>query len=419
VASPGYLRLYDPSGNLLDQLTTPGSGAGQLSSTPTGGASDADGNIYVAERVNNRVKKFDPAGNSLAVFGSSGSGDGQLQSPRDVAVDSAGNVYVADTENDRVQKFDAAGSFLLTWGGAGTGNGQFNHPFGIAVDRQGHVFVSDGDNHRIQEFDGQGNFVSKWGAHGDGPGELFWPEGLAVDSGGAVVVADSGNHRIARFCCPGAGTPAGAGGEPAPAAGTPAADTSAARIRLSGHRVQRARRVRRRGVALRITTDEPAKVSIRARLSSRDAHRIGLRSAQIGRASLDLWCGRHARAPPRTQRTRPAGTAPARHAQAAHPRALRRHRPGGQSLQRLIRRHRQALSRRTGKRSREQQNSRKLTPGAGAAPKTREFRCRVLASASQVERQTTEMDEGQAWCGRDRTRPHSGCQAAVWSPSSM
>lgn len=285
---PGYLRLFDPSGNLLDQLTTPGSGAGQLSSTTTGSSSDADGNIYVAERVNDRVKKFDHAGHSLAVFGSSGSGDGQLESPHDVAVDSAGNVYVADTANDRVQKFDAAGNFLLKWGATGNGNGQFNGPFGIVVDAQGHVFVSDVQNHRIQEFDGQGHFMSKWGAHGDRPGELFWPEGLAVDAAGAVLVVDNGNFRIVRFCCPGAGTPAGAGGEQVPGASTPAADAAAARIGLGGRRVQRARRVRRRGVALRITTNEPAKVTIRGRLSSREARRLGLRGTRIGQASLDL-----------------------------------------------------------------------------------------------------------------------------------
>jgi hypothetical protein len=46
--------------------------------------------------------------------------------------------------------------------------------------------------------------------------------------------------------------------------------------------------VRRRGLALRITTDEPAKVSFRAALSSRQARSIGLRSASIGRGSVEL-----------------------------------------------------------------------------------------------------------------------------------
>jgi tripartite motif-containing protein 71 len=291
---PGYLRLFDPSGSLLGQLTTPGLGPGQLSS-PTGSTIDADGNLYVAERANGRVKKFGSGGNSIGVFGSSGSGDGQLSSPYDVALDSARNLYVADTGNNRVVKFDAAGNFLLKWGQAGSGDGQFNAPSGITVDPQGHVFVSDSSNDRIQQFDGQGHFLSKWGAHGDGPGELNWPAGLSVDSVGAVWVADEGNHRIARFCCPAAGAPAGSGSEQTAIAGSgsqdagvPRADTAAARIRLSGRPLQRARRVGRRGVALRIKTNEPAKVSFRVRLSSRDARRLGLRSAQIGRAHVDL-----------------------------------------------------------------------------------------------------------------------------------
>jgi hypothetical protein len=274
---PGHLKLFDPSGNLLDQLAT-------LGSTSMGSTSDAAGNIYVADRTEDHVQKVDHAGNQLAVVGSSGSGDGQLDAPYDVAVDAAGNVYVVDTGNDRIQKFDAAGNFVLKWGGAGAGDGQFNRPLGIAVDSHGHVFVSDSDNHRIQEFDTQGNFVTKWGAHGNGPGELFWPEGMAVDAAGAVLVADIGNYRVVRFCCP------ADGGEqaPPPTSGTPAADTAAARITLSGRRVQRVRRVRRRGVALRITTNEPVKVSLSTRLSKRDARRLGLRSARVGRVSVNL-----------------------------------------------------------------------------------------------------------------------------------
>ena len=202
---------------------------------------------------------------------------------------------MADPGNNRVVKFDAAGNFLMKWGDAGSGDGQFNAPSGITVDPQGHVFVSDSSNDRIQQFDGQGHFLSKWGARGDGPGELSWPEGLSVDSVGAVWVADEGNHRIARFCCAAAGAPAGSGSEQTAIAGSgsqdagvPRADTAAARIRLSGRPLQRARRVGRRGVALRIKTNEPAKVSFRVRLSSRDARRLGLRSAQIGRARVDL-----------------------------------------------------------------------------------------------------------------------------------
>jgi DNA-binding beta-propeller fold protein YncE len=285
---PGYLKLFDPAGNFVDQLATPAT----LGSTTTGSTSDAGGNLYVADRTKDHVSKFDHAGNPLATFGSTGSGDGQLDAPNDVAVDSAGNVYVADTGNDRIQKFDPAGNFLLKWGATGAENGQFHRPLGITLDPHGHVFVSDGDNHRIEEFDAQGNFLTKWGAHGNGPGELFWPGGLAVDAAGAVLVADEGNFRVVRFCCPSVADPAGSSGSGGPQApstsGAPASDRTAARIGLSGRRVQRARSVRRRGVALRITTNEPVKLSIRARLSKRDARSLGLRTARIGRASLAL-----------------------------------------------------------------------------------------------------------------------------------
>src|SRR5262249_50702417 len=58
----------------------------------------------------------------------SGTGNGELISSTGVATDASGNVYVADTGNHRIQKFDASGTFLTTWGSSGSGNGQFSFP---------------------------------------------------------------------------------------------------------------------------------------------------------------------------------------------------------------------------------------------------------------------------------------------------
>ena len=69
-----------------------------------------------------------------------------------MAVDSAGNVYVADRGNDRIQKFTSAGVFLAEWGIFGTGEGEFNTLQGVAVDGAGNVYVADTKNDRIQKF---------------------------------------------------------------------------------------------------------------------------------------------------------------------------------------------------------------------------------------------------------------------------
>ena len=65
----------------------------------------------------------------LTQWGSQGSGDGQFMFPTGVAVDGDGDVYVADRDNNRIQKFTSSGGYLTQWGSYGSGNGQFNTPF--------------------------------------------------------------------------------------------------------------------------------------------------------------------------------------------------------------------------------------------------------------------------------------------------
>ena len=59
--------------------------------------------------------------------------------PEGVSVDGNGNVYVADTGNDRIKKFSADGTLLATWGTPGTAAGKFGSPVDMAVDTFGNV----------------------------------------------------------------------------------------------------------------------------------------------------------------------------------------------------------------------------------------------------------------------------------------
>jgi len=63
-------------------------------------------------------------------MGNRGFGDGQFADPWGVAVDIGGNVYVADRLNNRIQKFNSSGVFLAKWGSRGSDDGQFEHPEG-------------------------------------------------------------------------------------------------------------------------------------------------------------------------------------------------------------------------------------------------------------------------------------------------
>jgi tripartite motif-containing protein 71 len=175
-----------------------GSGDG-LFGYPSAVAVGPDGNVYVVDQDNARVQVFSADGAFLHKWGSKGSGIGQFYLPMGVAIDAAGDVFIVEWGNNRVQKFTSAGTYLLQWGAFGSGPGQFWNASGIAVSSTGDVYVSDRDNGRIQKFTSDGVVVTEWGVKGSGNGQLLTPEGVKVDAGGLVYVADSANDRVQVF----------------------------------------------------------------------------------------------------------------------------------------------------------------------------------------------------------------------------
>ncbi len=151
---------------------------------PAALATDAGGNLIVCDSGNHRLQKFDRAGNLLWMRGGQdragrpkgGTAPAEFLAPRAVATDAQGNIYVCDSHNCRVKKYDPDGGLLLMFGAQGNDEGQFGGmgPEGIDVDDEGLIFVADshtirGGNHRVQIFDPQGRFVGAVGSYGTTP----------------------------------------------------------------------------------------------------------------------------------------------------------------------------------------------------------------------------------------------------------
>jgi len=107
---------------------------------------------------------------------------GDFSKPTGLAVDKDGNLYVADTMNDRIEVFDADGNFIRTWGKNGDGPGYFARPKGVAVDSDGHIWVADGMQDRVQVFTNEGQLLIALGGHGLLPGQFQGLVNIASDN---------------------------------------------------------------------------------------------------------------------------------------------------------------------------------------------------------------------------------------------
>lgn len=190
---------------------------------PAGVALDSGGNLYIADMFNHRVRRVAPdgiiqtiAGNGTANFtGDGGSSQlATLNTPSGIASDAAGNIYIADSMNLRVRRVDPSGTITTFAGdgnyGFGGDGGQaraaiLNRPSSVLVDPSGNVFISDTENNRVRKIAPNGVITTFAGgaagglAGDDGPATkalLRRPVGLALDSAGDLYIADSGNARV-------------------------------------------------------------------------------------------------------------------------------------------------------------------------------------------------------------------------------
>ena len=232
----GILYVADTHNSLIRKITQDGEvttiagrRSGLLTSrdsvvqfdNPAGIAVDINGNIFVADWLNDVIRKITPNGhvtNVAGLIGSPGSRNGSRDSatfylPGGIAVDSAGNVFVSDTYNNMIRKIDNAGIVTTIAGkklkGALDGQGgtaSFSHPAGIALDKLGNLYVADVGNHKIRKVSSSG-FVTTFAGNGirgskngrDTAASFYRPYGVSVAPDGTVYVADYQNNMVRKI----------------------------------------------------------------------------------------------------------------------------------------------------------------------------------------------------------------------------
>lgn len=190
---------------------------------PEGLAVDLQGRLHIADAVRHTVYRIEHDGGMTRVAGtgsSGSSGDGgpaqeaMLNRPAEIRFDGEGNLYIADVFNHRVRKVDPNGHITTV---AGTGEAGFSEdgelanearldtPWGIAIDREGRLLIADGENHRIRRVAHGGTLETvagdgRQGYSGDGglatAASFDVPQALFVAADGRIFIGDEHNHAV-------------------------------------------------------------------------------------------------------------------------------------------------------------------------------------------------------------------------------
>lgn len=193
-----------------------------------------DGDLYIAERHSQRVLKLDASGSltlaageltetGLGVIGYSGDGglatEAHFRTVSGITIDSEGNLYISDSANHRIRKVDPEGIITTIVGNGEPGfsgdggpatQAQVNRPDAQVVDDDGNLYFLDSSNFRVRKVDTEGIITTIFGTgeagmspdgtpaieaeFGHPSGHL--PLGLGLDADGRLHIADHGNSRI-------------------------------------------------------------------------------------------------------------------------------------------------------------------------------------------------------------------------------
>ncbi|MSQ09907.1 MAG: hypothetical protein EXR52_02745 [Dehalococcoidia bacterium] len=207
-----FIYCVDDARHCVDKFTTDGrmvwtlgeagkpapKWSGQPFNRPTHAfVSPKSGDLFVSDGYgNSMVHRYSPDGKLITSWGGIGCEPGEFQHPHALVVDADENVFVADRENNRVQVFDGMGKLQAIWH-------DIYRPDGFCMDKDGLFFVGelrsqdgftdvDTLGHRISVHDKSGKRIARLGDPmlGEDPGQFIAPHGCATDSRGDLYVGD-------------------------------------------------------------------------------------------------------------------------------------------------------------------------------------------------------------------------------------
>jgi sugar lactone lactonase YvrE len=211
-----------------------GNGEGELAVTtklnrPEAVAVDSAYNLYIADTGNNRILKVTPENGKIRIVAGNGqkgySGDGgpataaQLDHPKGMAIDAEGNLYIADMINNRIRKVTTAGIISTIAGNGASGCRTISAgvrataeclpwPSGVAFDSGGNLYIAALSGNQVLKLTPAGiiSAISGNGFQGftgdGGPAsaaQLYGAASVALDSAGNIYVADRDNHRVRKI----------------------------------------------------------------------------------------------------------------------------------------------------------------------------------------------------------------------------
>jgi peptidylamidoglycolate lyase len=199
---------FSHDGELLMELGIPKiSGNDSLHfNLPTDVAVAADGSFYVSDGYgNSRVVKFSSSGKYLFEWGTPGKSPGEFDTPHGITLDQSGNVFVADRENNRIQVFDSHGAFIKEL----RNNESVAQLPSITMDRGQNLFAIDYDNTTTPDSLVKGSTIIKYekaesilfhfGATGEKKRTPSWFHDISVDRQGNLYVGDIIGNKILKY----------------------------------------------------------------------------------------------------------------------------------------------------------------------------------------------------------------------------